>query len=88
MREALREAERIDASELLSRWRWKEGQILWAKGLTSAAIDAYQRGALVPERYRGRAGQPRAVQEAEYARLLEGGTLGFSEPLREGRRPT
>jgi hypothetical protein len=47
-------------------------------GLAAAAIDAYQRGALGPERYRGRAGQPRAVQEAEYARLLEGGTLGFS----------
>jgi hypothetical protein len=41
--------------------------------LAAAAIDAYQQGAVVPERYRGRAGQPRAEQEAEYARLLEGG---------------
>ena len=44
----------------------------------AAAIDAYQRGAVAAERYRGRAGQPRAEQEAEYARLLEGGTLRFS----------
>jgi hypothetical protein len=51
-------------------------------GLDAAAgaIDAYQRGAVAVERYRGRAGQPRAVQEAEYARLVEGGALplGFS----------
>ena len=44
----------------------------------AAAIDAYQRGAIAAERYRGRAGQPRAEQEAEYVRLLEGGTLRFS----------
>ena len=43
--------------------------------LAATAIDAYQRGAIVPERYRGRAGQPRAAQEAEYARLVEGGSL-------------
>jgi hypothetical protein len=41
----------------------------------AAAISAYQRGAVVPGRFRGRAGQPRAVQEAEYARLAETGTL-------------
>jgi hypothetical protein len=40
-----------------------------------AAIGAYQRGALVAERYRGRAGQPREDQEAEYGRLLAGGSL-------------
>ena len=41
----------------------------------SAAISAYQRGAVAPGRFRGRAGQPRAVQEAEYARLAEIGAL-------------
>jgi hypothetical protein len=41
----------------------------------AAAISAYQRGAVAPGRFRGRAGQPRAVQEAEYARLVETGTL-------------
>jgi len=41
----------------------------------AAAISAYQRGAVAPGRFRGRAGQPRAVQEAEYARLAETGTL-------------
>jgi len=44
----------------------------------TAAIDAYQRGAVRPDRYRGRAGQPREVQAAEYARLLESESLGFS----------
>jgi len=44
-------------------------------GLAAAAIDAYQRGSVVADRYRGRAGQPRAEQEADYARLAEGGTL-------------
>jgi len=43
--------------------------------LAATAIDAYQRGAIVPERYRGRAGQPTPVQEAEYARLAEAGSL-------------
>ncbi len=41
----------------------------------SAAIGAYQRGAVAPDRYRGRAGQPRPVQQAEYARLVADGTL-------------
>jgi hypothetical protein len=41
----------------------------------SAAISAYQRGAVVPGRYRGRAGQPRPVQEAEHARLTRTGSL-------------
>ena len=44
-------------------------------GPAAAAIDAYQRGSVLPDRYRGRAGQPRAVQEAEHARLLEDGAL-------------
>src|SRR5437660_337096 len=44
-------------------------------GQAAAAIDAYQRGAVVVGRYRGRAGQPRADQEAEYARLAEAGAL-------------
>jgi hypothetical protein len=46
-------------------------------GLAAAAIDAYQRGSVVVDRYRGRAGQPRADQEAEYARLAEGGALSL-----------
>lgn len=39
--------------------------------LATAAIDAYQHGAIALERYRGRAGQPRAAQEAEHARLAQ-----------------
>jgi hypothetical protein len=42
-------------------------------GQAAAAIDAYQRGAVAVDRYRGRAGQARADQEAEYARLAEAG---------------
>jgi hypothetical protein len=51
-----------------------------------AAIGAYQRGAFVASRYRGRAGQPREEQEAEHARLLEGGSLplGLVRPLPAG----
>jgi hypothetical protein len=41
----------------------------------AAAISAYQRGAVAPGRYRGRAGQPRPVQQAEHARLTETGSL-------------
>jgi hypothetical protein len=44
-------------------------------GPAAAAIDAYERGSVLPDRYRGRAGQPRAIQEAEHARLLEAGAL-------------
>jgi diaminopimelate decarboxylase len=47
-------------------------------GLAAAAIDAYQRGSVVVDRYRGRAGQPRADQEAEYARLAESGALSLA----------
>jgi hypothetical protein len=47
-------------------------------GLAAAAIDAYQRGSVVVDRYRGRAGQARADQEAEYARLAEGGALSLA----------
>jgi hypothetical protein len=40
-----------------------------------AAIDAYERGAVTAQRYRGRAGQPRAAQEAEHALLDQSGSL-------------
>ena len=46
----------------------------------TAAIAAYQRGAVEPGRYRGRAGQPPAVQEAEYARLESAGFLPVAAP--------
>src|SRR5580658_2064729 len=41
----------------------------------TAAISAYVRGTITPERYRGRAGQPKATQEAEYAQLTRAGSL-------------
>ena len=41
----------------------------------TAAIGAYQRGAVVPGRYRGRAGQPKPTQEAEHALLTRTGSL-------------
>jgi hypothetical protein len=40
-----------------------------------AAISAYQRGAVAPGRYRGRAGQPKPTQEAEHALLAQTGML-------------
>jgi len=44
----------------------------------TAAIGAYERGAVMPGRYRGRAGQPRPTQEAEYEALLRAGSLGIA----------
>jgi hypothetical protein len=41
----------------------------------TAAIAAYQRGAVAPDRYRGRAGQPKPTQEAEHALLAQTGML-------------
>ena len=41
----------------------------------TAAIGAYQRGAVAPGRYRGRAGQPKPTQEAEHALLTRAGSL-------------
>jgi len=41
----------------------------------TAAISAYQRGAVAPGRYRGRAGQPKPTQEAEHALLTRSGSL-------------
>lgn len=38
--------------------------------LATAAIDAYRAGAISSVRYRGRAGQPRDIQKAEYDRLV------------------
>jgi hypothetical protein len=43
-----------------------------------AAIGAYQRGTVSPVRYRGRAGQPKAVQETEHARLAQSGSLDLA----------
>jgi hypothetical protein len=42
----------------------------------TAAIDAYQRGTVTAGRYRGRAGQPRPIQEAEHEALARAGSLG------------
>jgi hypothetical protein len=44
-----------------------------------AAVDAYQRGEIAPGRYRGRAGQPRAEQEARYQRMVAAGTFALGE---------
>ena len=44
----------------------------------TAAISAYQRGAVTPERYRGRAGQPRPTQQAEHERLTRAGSLAVA----------
>jgi hypothetical protein len=41
----------------------------------TAAIGAYQRGAVALDRYRGRAGTPRPGQEADHARLASAGSL-------------
>jgi hypothetical protein len=41
----------------------------------TSAIEAYGRGAVLADRYRGRAGQAREIQEKEYARLAEAGSL-------------
>jgi hypothetical protein len=55
-----------------------------------AAISAYQQGSIVPDRYRGRAGQARDVQVAEHAQLTEDGSLAVAtltllDPSRGGR---
>ena len=41
----------------------------------TAAIAAYQQGTITSQRYRGRAGQPKPAQQAEYARLARAGSL-------------
>jgi hypothetical protein len=41
----------------------------------TAAIGAYERGAVTPGRYRGRAGQPKPTQEAEYEALIRVGSM-------------
>jgi hypothetical protein len=46
--------------------------------LAAAAIGAYQRGEITASRYRGRAGQPKAAQEADYAALSLSGTLSVT----------
>jgi hypothetical protein len=46
--------------------------------LAVAAIDAYQRGAVGTERYRGRAGQPHEAQAAEHALLAEAGSAAIA----------
>lgn len=52
VREALQLAESANAPELIYRWRWLEGQLLWAQGRTSPAIDAYYRAVRVLEETR------------------------------------
>ncbi len=41
----------------------------------TAAIGAYQRGTVTADRYRGRAGQLKPTQEAEYEELMRAGSL-------------
>lgn len=45
----------------------------------AAAIAAYRRGEMELDRYRGRAGQPQAVQAAEYTRMRHTGSRSVSE---------
>ena len=52
------------------------GPVGLAEAMT--AIGAYERGDVVAERYRGRAGQPHDVQEAEHDRLAAARSLPFA----------
>ncbi|MBS1858803.1 MAG: CHAT domain-containing protein [Acidobacteria bacterium] len=52
VREGLRTAESNDASDLVYRWRWREGQILWALGHTSAAVESFDRAVKILEETR------------------------------------
>jgi len=52
IRAALRAAESLEAPELIYRWRWKEGQILWAQGRTEPAIASYRRAVDILEETR------------------------------------
>jgi filamentous hemagglutinin family protein len=52
VREALQLAKTANASELIFRWHWLEGQLLWAQGRTGPAIDAYYRAVGVIEETR------------------------------------
>jgi hypothetical protein len=45
----------------------------------TAAIAAYQRGEIVPDRYRGRAGQSQGQQAAHYRRMVAAGSFGLGE---------
>jgi hypothetical protein len=47
------------------------------------AIDAYQRGEVIAHRYRGRAGQDAAVQEAQYATLAQEGAMAIKDLMPE-----
>jgi hypothetical protein len=51
----------------------------------TAAISAYAGGTITPERYRGRAGQPKATQQAEYAQLTRVGSLEVAALALRGR---
>ena len=44
----------------------------------TAAISAYQHGAVTPARYRGRAGQPQPIQQAEHELLARAGSLAVA----------
>jgi Sucrase/ferredoxin-like len=44
----------------------------------TAAISAYQHGQVTPERYRGRAGQPRSAQQEEHDLLTRAGSLAVA----------
>jgi hypothetical protein len=48
-----------------------------SKVSATAAIAAYQRGEIFPDRYRGRAGQGRVQQAAHYQRMVEAGLFGL-----------
>jgi len=52
VRKALQLAGSANAPELIYRWHWLEGQLLWAQGRTSPAIDAYYRAVRVLEETR------------------------------------
>jgi CHAT domain-containing protein len=52
IRGALRASEEVEAPELMYRWRWREGQILWAQGRTGPAIDSYKRAVEILEETR------------------------------------
>jgi CHAT domain-containing protein len=81
---ALAEAETADAAEVLYRWHWQEGRLLWQQGRAQRAIEAYRRAVMVLEETRQEALARYGAAAVSFRRLVAPVYLDLVDALLQG----
>jgi CHAT domain-containing protein len=84
MRRALGAAEQADAPELLYRWHWQEGRLLWAQGKSNEALRSYRRAVALLQEIRPESRAQYGSAQARFRRAVAPVYVDFVDSLVQG----